>query len=401
MSDVRARLSEFVAQIGHLYVHLTMALYPVVVLGLEPVFNLSFGELLVLMTLGNLLFGLGSLPAGWLADRWSAPGMMVVFYAGMGAGAVYTGLATSPREIAAGLAVTGLFASIYHPVGMAWLVRTATNRARALGVNGVYGSIGLAAAGLVAGWLTDAVSWRAAFIVPGVLSLATGAVLLVLIRGGLVTSRAVALVEDAPVQRDAVIRVFVVLSITMLGTGILWSAFNAVMPKLFAERVPGLSGGTAAGAGTLVSIAYVGAGLAQYAGGHIAERFRLRSAYLLLFAVQVPLLALVAVAAGGALYGVMIAALLCSTLAVPVENSLLSRYSADRWRATLFGVKFVLSAGMSAAGVAMVGIMRDRTGDFQALFVVLALISATIVAVALFLPREDRHPVVRADPARA
>jgi FSR family fosmidomycin resistance protein-like MFS transporter len=58
---------------------------------------------------------------------------------------------------------------IYYPVGTAWLVRNAANRGRALGWNGIWGSIGLGVAPLVAGALAQMISWRAAFIVPGVL----------------------------------------------------------------------------------------------------------------------------------------------------------------------------------------------------------------------------------------
>jgi len=47
-------------------------LYPTVVLALEPVFAMPYGELLLLAVAGNVLFGAMALPAGWLGDRWSA-----------------------------------------------------------------------------------------------------------------------------------------------------------------------------------------------------------------------------------------------------------------------------------------------------------------------------------------
>src|SRR3546814_18635977 len=83
-----------------------------------------------------------------------------------------------------GLAAVVLFSAIYHPVGVAWLVRTARARGMALAVNGIFGSLGVASAGLVAGVLIDAVSWRAAFIVPGALCLAPGLALLAALRLG-------------------------------------------------------------------------------------------------------------------------------------------------------------------------------------------------------------------------
>src|SRR5262249_30890095 len=162
--------------------HLLMLLYPTVVLTLESRFGLSYGELMWLFVPGLVLYGVAALPAGWLADRWSAERMMVLFFAGSGLAGIVTGLAPGPVGLAVGLALIGFFGSIYHPVGTAWLVRNAENRGRMLGWNGIFGSIGIGAGPLVAAGLTTLYGWRAAFIVPGLASLALGIALAVLVR---------------------------------------------------------------------------------------------------------------------------------------------------------------------------------------------------------------------------
>ena len=62
--------------VGHSYAHLFMLLYPTVVLALEGTWGMGFAELLPLGFAGYLLFGVGSLPAGWLGDRWNSAWMM-------------------------------------------------------------------------------------------------------------------------------------------------------------------------------------------------------------------------------------------------------------------------------------------------------------------------------------
>ena len=114
--------------------------------------------------------------------------MMVLFYVGSGLAAIATGLAGGPLGIGIGLALIGLFGSIYHPVGIAWLVRNAENRGRILGWNGIFGSIGVGIAPATAGALTQWIDWRAAFIVPGAVALAIGAALAVLVRRGAVVA---------------------------------------------------------------------------------------------------------------------------------------------------------------------------------------------------------------------
>ena len=186
MSRTSARLSLGFSCAGHTFSHLFMLLYPVVVLTLEQEWGRSYESLLPLSFAGFVLFGAAALPAGWLGDRWSSSGMMAVFFLGTGASAIAAGLAQGPAQMAVALGAIGAFAAIYHPVGLAWLVRNAANRGKALGFNGVFGSLGTALAAAVAGALTDWISWRAAFLVPGAVAVAVGLVFVVLIRRGAV-----------------------------------------------------------------------------------------------------------------------------------------------------------------------------------------------------------------------
>jgi MFS family permease len=155
MNSRSATVALVFAGVGHFFAHLLMLLYPTAVLVIEGPWAMSYGDLLSLSLGGFVLFGLGALPAGWLGDRWSTERMMVVFFVGTGAAAIATGLTGSPITLALGLSAIGLFGSIYHPVGTVWLIRNDANRGRALGWNGISGSIGLAAAPFVAGALAQ------------------------------------------------------------------------------------------------------------------------------------------------------------------------------------------------------------------------------------------------------
>lgn len=398
MNSSSARISQSFSQIGHSFSHIFMLLYPTVVLALEREFHMSYGDLLVLMTLGNVLFGVAALPAGWLGDKWSTPGMMVVFFIGMGASAILTGLMSTPLGLAAGLSLIGLFASIYHPVGTAWLVRNAVNRGQALGVNGVFGSLGVASAALIAGFLTDWIGWRAAFIVPGAISLALGIALCALVAKGLAHDTKTDVKPQPAPQKQDVVRAFIVMSITMLCTGLIFQTVSNSLPKIFAERMAGVTGGTAAGAGTLVSVVYLCAMGAQLAGGHLADRYSLRSIYLLVYLFQIPFYLVAASLYGTALFPVMLAAVLLNTVSIPVENSLLARYTPEKWRGTAFGAKFVLALGVSSLAVPMVAIIHDATGDFYWCFILLAVFATTVVTMSLALPRE-RPAEVEVQPA--
>jgi FSR family fosmidomycin resistance protein-like MFS transporter len=388
MTKASARWALFFANIGHSLTHLLMLLYPTVVLTLETRFGLSYGNLMWLAVPGMVLYGVAALPAGWLADRWSAEHMMVVFFGGSGVAAIVTGFAQGPFGIALGLGLIGFFGSIYHPVGTAWLVRNAENRGRMLGWNGIFGSIGIGAGPLVAASLTTFYSWRAAFIVPGNLCLALGLALALLVRGGSVVAATTDRKPHAEPDNADIRRAFILLSITMLAAGIVFQAFSNVLPKLFEQRLPGLTQGGLMGTGGLVSLVFAASAVFQLLGGLLADRFPMKWIYLLCWAIQIPVLF-----AAMRLFELPLfaASLLCFSMiaiATPTENALLVHYTPARWRATAFGAKFLLSLGVAALGVPLVAIVYDRTGDFIWLFAALGSLAGIIVAAAVLLPRE-------------
>ena len=60
---------------AHAIDHFVLLIYPTVVIGLEVVYQRSYSELIALSSTAFIAFGVFSLPAGWLADRWSRRNM--------------------------------------------------------------------------------------------------------------------------------------------------------------------------------------------------------------------------------------------------------------------------------------------------------------------------------------
>ncbi len=180
-----------------------------------------------------------------------------------------------------GLSLIGLFGAIYHPVGVAWLVRNAESRGRALAWNGIFGSLGIGVAALAAGAFTQFISWRAAFIVPGVLCALTGVALAVFVRDGSVVAARSDRKPAPEVSRADIVRAFFVLSITMLGTGLIGQMTTVALPKIFVERLTALTDGAILGAGGFVTLVFLVSGASQIIGGWLADRFSLKAVYVI------------------------------------------------------------------------------------------------------------------------
>jgi len=392
MSRRSAFLSMAFSCVAHSYSHFFQPIFFVVVLALENDLGLTHGDTVTLIWVGTFLFGVAAPLAGWLGDRWSSIGMIALFFFGTGGGMVMVGFAETPFMIGMGLAVTGLFASIYHPVGMAWLVRNAANRGTALGINGMFGGFGPAAAALMSGAFIDLFGWRAAFITPGVAVVLTGVVFVYLIATKQVVEAKEDRKIDPPATRSDTTRVIGVLALTMLCNGLIYQATQAGLPKLFSERIVDFTAQGAFGISTMVAVVYGSAGVLQIIAGRLADRYPLKTVYQLAFFMQIVMLALVSQLGGVAL---LIAAILMAASnsgTLPPENCLVARYTPSRRRGLAYGLKFVVALGFGSLGIKLEGMLFDATGGFTMLFGVLACLALTATLVAFLLPSDHKEP---------
>jgi len=386
----RERISFLFLNLGHLYDHMFMALYALVVVVLVKEFDQSYSALLPLSTPGFVAFGAGALPAGWLADRWSRPGMLIVFFIGIGAASIVTGLARTPFEIAGGLFAIGLFASIYHPVGIAMVVEGRERIGKPLGINGVFGNLGFSAAFLIAGAMLDYVNWRAAFIAPGLLAIATGFAYAGFARRGAVSAKEKPKAAGDLPDRATLIRIFALIAATTIFGGLIFHATTVSLPKVFDERLGALST-SALGIGSAAAAIFLIAAFTQIVVGHLIDNYRIRPVYLAVAGLQIPLYLLAIGLAGTPLLIVTLAFMMLVFGNIPINDAIVARNTAPAVRSRVYALKYVLTLTIGAVAVPMVAFLHAREG-FDGLFVALAIFASGIVAAILLLLRERAVP---------
>ena len=369
--------------VGHMIDHMFMLIFPTAVLGMQSTFAKPYSELIALALGGFITFGAGSLPAGWLGDRWSRRNMMAIFFFGIGAATFATGLVQSTAQLAVGLAVIGLFAAIYHPVGTAMLVSHAERVGREIGINGVWGNLGVAFAALITGGISQWLGWRYAFTLLGAGAVGVGALYLVLVPAEANQAKARSLTR-VNFPRAVVVRAFVVLALVTLAGGVVFNATTVALPKLIDERLPQL-GGSTFDVGLLVCVVYVVGAMSQLVMGWIIDRQPLKVGFLAIAVFQAPLLAAAAFSSGWPMVFVAVAMVFSIFGQVTFNDGMVARYADSDWRARVYAVRYLLSFGVSAVAIPLVAFMHAH-GGFTALLEVLSLCSLLVLLGALLFP---------------
>ncbi|MGE5201278.1 MAG: MFS transporter [Acidobacteriota bacterium] len=399
MTTSSGRAVRFI-NIAHALDHLMVLVFPTAMLGMGVTFSESYGNLLALSLGGVIAFGAGSLPAGWLGDRWSRRNMMAVFFIGIGGAAILTAFSTTPLMLAACLTLIGLFAAIYHPVGTAMLVANAGKLGRTIGVNGVWGNMGVAFAAIATGAITKYFGWQWAFVIPGVVAVGLGIAFLAMVPDERTAKASVKRVAAA-VPRSVVVHAFSVLVLVTATGSVVFSAITNAMPKVFDERLMILAHDPF-WIGVLLAGVYVIGAMAQLIVGHFVDRHPLRSVFLPLSLIQGPCLLLAAWAQDWAMLLLAIGIAFGIFGQVTINDAMVARYTDQAWRARAYAFRYVVSFSAGACAVPLVALLHERFGGFNLIFLVLAIFGSFVFVGALLFPhRPEELDVlpVRAQPA--
>jgi MFS family permease len=383
---------------AHAIDHFVLLIYPTVVIGLGTVFHRSYSELIALSTAAFVAFGIFSLPAGWLADRWSRRNMMAMFYIGCGASLVGAGAAPNLEGMAVALFALGMFASIYHPVGMAMLIEASQARGRTLAFNGVCGNLGVSLAAGISALLATWLGWRAAFFVPAALAVATGMIYLRMMPddGKHAKSRkTVPAVRLTPKLAVALFGLFIVIALT---AGTIFNLLTIALPKIVDERlaahVPLLL------AGSVATAVLVCGGIAQLAVGRLVERFSAHGMFAAITGLGFVGNLWAAYADGIALMIALAVAVAAIYGQVTVNDIVLARYTADAWRGRVYAVRYFLLFISAATAVAMIAFLHERGGFALVLGVnaaiALAMFIATVALALMVTSVESRQATAQA-----
>lgn len=383
--------------VAHGIDHMFLLIFATAVATIALEFGFSKWEDLMPYSVGAFaLFGLGSMPAGRLGDVWGRRVMMIVFFFGIGGAALLVALTQNAWQLAAGLALLGAFAAIYHPVGIPMLVQNVPNPGAVIGVNGLAGNLGIAVAALVTGFLVKWIGWRAAFAVPGLIAIGCGIVFAI----------ACPKEEHAPSKGKGgkakvtltpamLVRTFAVMTAAAATSSILFNFTTNGNSQLLTESFRGVLEDPAV-LGALLAVIYTVASFAQIVVGHLIDRMPFKPLQLWMSVAQVPLLVVAAYVQDWGMFLALMAVMVFIFGSIPFTDAMIVRYVDDRLRSRVAGMRLTVAFGVSSLAVYLLGPLVKGMG-FATLLWIMAGIAAIKAAIVLLLPDEREA----AQPAQA
>ncbi|MBU3721180.1 MAG: MFS transporter [Burkholderiaceae bacterium] len=373
---------------AHALDHLVLLVFASAVATIAIEFGIDRWEDLMPYTAGAfIMFGIGSVPSGRLGDLWGRRKMMLVFFAGTTVSCIAVALAQNPIQIAIALTIMGAFASIYHPVGIPMLLSATKTPGMTIGVNNLAGNMGLAIAAILTGFMVKYFGWRAAFILPAVLSACMG-LLFARVAPEELHAPGKKKSNTQPMPRQITMRALTVTTIASTSGALLFNFTTNGNTELFRERFAGVISDPAT-LGMLLACVYAVAAFSQVIVGRLIDRISMKPLYLGVVLSQILLFVIAAQSSGWMLFFCALGFMAAVFGAIPFLDAVVVRYVDDRMRSRVAGIRIAISFGVSGVAVYLLGPIV-KASSFETLFFVMAVIACCTAFTVTWLPSERR-----------
>ena len=382
--------------IGHFLDHFFILIFATAAaLSLVTEWQLSYAELIPYSMAGFIAFGLFSLPSGWLADKWSREGMILVFFVGIGLTSIGASTAQSPLEIAIWLFAVGIFASIYHPVGLALIAKGGKNMGMDIAVNGVWGNMGVGFAAFITGLMIDYLGWRFAFWIPGVLSVIIGIAYFFNQKKNILVNfknenkentqkNNFSNLKTSDELRSLIFRVSMVVFFTTAISSVIFQGTTFAIPKIFEERLSGITS-SASVLGSLALFVFAIASFAQIIVGKLLDKIGPKRVFLIVALIQLTFFILFVDQYNWIALFVALMFMLGAFGQIPINDYMIGKMAKSDFRARVYAVRYVISFAVWVVVVPLISFVHLNYG-FDHLFYILAMCALSIIVAVMILP---------------
>ena len=390
----------FFSSAAHFLTHFYVLVFPALVMPMSRDLGIPVAAVLNMSFTMYLLFGILALPWGWVSDHWGHRWAMAAGILIAGLGLVSAGLVRSPRLITVSFALVGVGCSAYHPAGLALVSQAVRERGRALGITGIWGSLGVAGVPFAVGALNYLMGWQRSVLLLGLIGVGIGVASLA---ARFSVERGTDLKVVEKLDQPLAVRLFVVFCLGATFAGFVERSFTVILPAFLEVRLGDLAAafrqaavsrlGTLRDAAAfdtlvanLIATCVYGLGIVgQGIGGRLADRYSLKWAYFAFFCLAMPFVLAMGVLRSPWLVPAAGMFVLFSMGMQPIENSLLAYLTPPRWRSVSYGVKFTLTFGAGSFAVQLAGLVSSRHGIGSVMWLIAGFLALVILSTGSLL----------------
>lgn len=378
--------------ISHFIDHFIMLIFAKAAYDAGLEFGLGYEGIIIFGLSGFILFGAMAPIAAILADKYTRSTLMVIFHFGVGISAILCSFANSSVELGIWLGFVGIFAAIYHPVGIAMLLKNSKNLGFRLGINGVFGNLGVAAAPLITGYLLLIANWRLSFIIPGFICLLFGLIFIFALRPEVQPKSEEKATEKKIPFAPKWQRALFALALTTTSGGFIFGSITFIIPRYFEIELSNLSSSVAV-TGLLASVVYAVAGFAQLGAGWLIDRF---SEKVILFVVglgQIIFIFLASIVTDLQLFFITLIATSFVFGQIPLVDTIMARYIPDHARGKILSIKFVLNLSVGASVIPVSSLLLKAGYELSTLFSLMSGLAIFVVLASIILPSRTTNKI--------
>ncbi|MFC1942185.1 MFS transporter [Chloroflexota bacterium] len=373
--------------LAHFAHHLLGALLTPLLPFIRDEFALDYTQAGLLLSVYTWTYGIGQLPAGWLADRVGPRLLLTIGISGVALAGLLVGLSTTYILMAVFLVLLGLAGGGYHPSAaplISSLVKP-EKRGSILGIHQIGGTVSFFLAPLIAVGIATHLGWRGSFIAVAVPTLIFGIVFYMLLghRGQSRTIESKRLGGDMePASTQSQMRRLVAfLTLGIVNYVFIYSAISFI--PLFAVDHLMVSEGAAAILLTVVHSAGLWGGPL---GGYLSDRLGRVTVMLVAMLIAGPAFYFLSISSYGfGIYAVLLVIGLSTYITMPVSESFIIREVPEHRRSMVLGIYYFASRGGGGLVMPVLGYLIDQYWFSASFTLVAAALTGVTLICALFL----------------
>ncbi len=379
-------ISDIYINVSHFLDHFMMLIFAKAAYDAGKYFGLTYDEIIAYGAVGFLFFGAFAPLAAHLSDKISRSFLMIIYHFGIGLSSILAAISTSLWLFAVSLSLIGIFAAIYHPVGITMLLSKNKNNGIRMGINGVFGNMGVAAAPLITGLILFYGNWRLCFLLPGFFCIIYGLQFLKALTIEPSSEVNERVMSDRPFAKHWH-RALSSIALSTLSAGFIFGAMTFLVPRYFETYLSNISTSVAV-TGLLAGLVYAIASFAQIAVGKMIDKFSPKLILLIISVGQILFIYFSSIFESWSLFFITLFAMAFVFGQVPINDIILSRYVPDEKRAKILSIKYVLNLSAGASVLPICSLMMQNGFEMRQIFSMLSFMAVFILLAALLLPKQ-------------